>query len=169
VRSWIAPGGDLGFVAGGKTADTTINNTVTYTTGGVTYAAPAIASGQVYRVKAFGTFVAVSSVTARDAQLACFWGTTRLTALSVAVQVSTAKTTAWQAEFVLAGTSTSAIWTTGFLDSRITSLVTTDVTSVSGASPVVSGAQTLDLRFAMSVSAAGDQWVVKQVTMERLK
>jgi len=171
--NWISspPNANLGFLAGGKTADTTINDTVTYTTGGITYAAPAIASGQVYRVRAMGTFVAVSSATTRNAQVACFWGTTQLTAIAVAVGVTLAQTTSWALEIILTGTSTTAIWTTGYLDSRLNSATNVNLTesAVSGTTVVTSGAQTLDLRFSMSAAVATDQWIVKQVTIERLK
>jgi hypothetical protein len=165
--------GAIGFVAGGKTADTTINDTVTFTTGGVTYAAPAIASGQVYRVRALGTFVAVSSATSRSAQVACFWGSTQLTLNAQGVMVSSALTTSWELEFVLTGTSTTAIWTTGYFNGHINQLTSTaataQISSVSGTTTVTAGAQTLDLRFNMTAAVATDQWVVKQVTMERLK
>jgi hypothetical protein len=113
------PGPVLGWVAGSLSASTTINDTTTYTTGGVTFAAPPISNGAVYLVTAFGSFTAVSSATARNAEIACFWGATQLTAITVAVTASTAQTTNFRAEFILVGTSSTAIWTSGISDNAI--------------------------------------------------
>ena len=166
------PDPDAGVVstAGGLTASTTINDTATYTTGGITLANQIALAGSAWRVRAHGTFVAVSSATTRNAQVAVFWGSTQLVAITAAVLVSTAQTTTWELEFILAGSSTTAIWTTGFLNNNVASaaaLVQTNATPAS--TTVTAGAQTLDLRFSMSVAVATDQWVVQQVTMERIK
>jgi hypothetical protein len=159
----------LGF-SGGLTGSTTVNDTTTYTSGGVTLASQTAASGSVWRVRAHGTFVAATSATARNAQVAAFWGSTQLVAITVAVLVSTAQTTNWNLEFILSGSSTTAIWTTGFFVNEIGS---TTLQTQSEATPattaVTAGAQTIDLRVSMSTAVATDQWVVQQVTMERLK
>jgi len=163
-------------LAAGKVANTTIAATVTPTTGGVTFAAPAMASGNMYRIRAHGQFVAVSSITARNSQVSAFWGTTALPIVAIAVPVSFADTTQWELEFILVGTSTTAIWTTGYFHSRL-GLAAADtqaqrlatLTNVVPASTVVTaGALTLDLRFSMSVAVTSDSWVVQQVTMERM-
>ena len=128
-------------------------------------------------MRAMGTFVAVSSATARNAQIFPFWGSTQLTGIAVTVKVSVGQTTGWETEFILSASSTTAIWTSGFLVNKITypaiSAGTTAYQTCDVATPasvtVSSGAQTLDLRFAMSVAVATDQWVVQNVTMERLK
>jgi hypothetical protein len=161
----------IGLVAAAKTANTTVANTVTDTTGGVTYSAPAIGAGQVYRITARGTFTAANSVTARNAQIKAYWGSTALTpSLIKAVLASTAQTTNWEAEFELVGTSTTAIWTTGAFDNQVNSAtIETRLNATPASTTVTSGAQTLDLRFSMSASVAGDSWSVQQVLIERLK
>ena len=165
-------------LAAGKVANTTINNTVTPTTGGVTFAAPAIAAGHMYRIRAVGQFVAVSSATARNAQVSPFWGTVACPTLAAAIVVpaSLAQTTQWELEYILVGVDTTHAWCTGYFHSRL-GLAAADtqaqrlatMTNAAPASTVVTaGAQTLDLRFSMSVSVATDQWIVQQVTLERL-
>ena len=159
----------LGF-SGGLTANTTINDTITFTTGGITLANQVAVAGSVWRVRARGQFVAVTSITARNAQVACFWGATQLVAVTAAVLVSTTQTTRWQLEFILTASSTTAIWTTGSMISEIASATALAINDATPASTTVTaGLQTLDLRFSMSVAVATDQWVVHQVTMERLK
>jgi hypothetical protein len=154
----------------GLTANTTVNNTTTYTTGGITLASQTAATGSAWRVRAFGQFTAASSATTRNAQIACFWGTTQLTAITPAVLISQAQTTQWQVEFVLTATSTTAIWTTGTLINRVSSATALAMDNATSASTTVTaGAQTLDLRVSMSTSVAGDSWIVQQVTIERLK
>lgn len=156
-------------VAGGLVANTTINDTVTFTTGGITLASQTAAAGSVWRVRARGTFVAVSSATARNAQVACFWGSTQLTAIAVAVQASTARTAAWRVEFDLIGVDTTHVWTTGNLLNTLAAAAYTLSAATPASVAVTAGAQTLDLRFNMSTAVATDQWVIHQVTMERIK
>jgi len=154
----------------GLTANTSVASTLTYTTGGITLATQTAAAGSVWRVRAYGQFVAATSATARNAQIACFWGTTQLTAITPAVVISVAQTTGWVVEFELTATSTTAIWTTGILTGRISSATTSDNYMATAASTTVTaGAQTLDLRVSSSVVVAGDSWTVQQVTMERIK
>lgn len=164
-----APAPILGF-AGSLTANTTINDTVTFTTGGITLANQIALAGSCWRIRAMGTFVAVTSITARNAQIAVFWGITQLPLIVAAVLVSAAQTTNWELEFILTGTSATAIWTAGFFNSEVTSTTLRTQSQATPASTVVTaGAQTIDLRFSMSVAVATDQWVVQAVTMERLK
>lgn len=164
--------GPSGLLAFGSTltANTTINSTVTYTTGGVTLATQTALTGSVWRVRATGTFVAVSSVTARNAQVAAFWGTTQLVAITAPVLISVGQTTNWHLEFILTASSTTAVWTAGFLSNNVASATALVQSQATPASTVVTaGPQTLDLRFSMSVLVATDQWVVQSVTLERLK
>jgi hypothetical protein len=162
--------------AGGKTANTTINDTTTFTTGGVTLLLQTAVANAVWRVRAMGQFVAVSSATARTAQAACFWGSTQLTLVSALVLASVAQTSNWVLEFILTASSTTAIWTTGNFHNKIDypalvagSSSDSKLDLATPASTVVTaGAQTLDLRFNMTAAVATDQWVVQQVTMERL-
>lgn len=154
---------------GARSADTSIAATVTYTTGGRTLANQTAAAGTTWRVRAFGDFVAVNSATARNAQIAAFWGATQLTAISSAVVISVAQTTGWMLEFIINGTSATNLWVAGALTNRLASASISSVTTPASANvTVASGAQTLDLRFSMSVAVAGDSWTVKGVTMERI-
>lgn len=167
----------LSNAAGGLTAVTTINDTVSYTTGGVILNSQTAVGGSVWRVRAFGTFVAVSSATARNAQIVPFWGSTQLTAITPVVLASVAQTTNWEAEFVLTASSTTAVWTTGVIQNKLnypaivagTSAYEKSDHATPASTTVTAGAQTIDLRFSMSVAVATDQWVIESVTIERLK
>src|ERR1035437_6065289 len=166
----------LGF-GGGLTTSTTINDTITPTTGGATLASQAAAVGSVWRVCAYGSFVAVSSVTARNAVIQPYWGTTALPSVAVVILVSVAQTTNWMCEFTLSGSSTTAIWTSGWLQNKfdypaiVAGKSSGDKTGIATAATtsVTAGAQTIDLRFSMSSAVATDQWVVNNVTLERLR
>lgn len=154
----------------GLTANTTVTNQATFTTAGLTLSSQTAAAGSVWRIRAFGQFTAASSGTARTAQIACFWGSTQLTAITPSVLVSTAQTTQWQVEFVLTGTSTTAIWTTGTLINRVASATALALDNATPASTTVtSGAQTLDLRVRVSTAVAAESWIIQQVTMERIE
>jgi hypothetical protein len=165
-----SPAPILGF-SGGLTASTTINDTTTPTTGGVTLASQVAVTGSVWRIRAHGTFVAVSSGTARNAVAAVFWGSTQLTpTISTAVLASTAQTTNWEMEFIVTASSTTAVWETGYRNDQIGATATFSLKNATPASTTVTaGAQTIDLRFSMSAAVATDQWVVQNVTIERLK
>lgn len=153
----------------GLTANTTVTNQATFTTAGLTLTSQTATAGAVWRITAYGQFTAASSGTARTAQIACFWGTTQLTAITPTVLLSTAQTTQWQVEFELSATSTTAIWTTGTLTSRIASATALAIDNATPASTTVtSGAQTLDLRVRVSSAIAAESWIIQQVTMERL-
>ena len=159
----------LGF-AGGFTVSTTINDTNTPTTGGATLTSQVAAATAVWRVRAMGQFVAASSLTARNGQVAPFWGSTQLPQIAIAVLASTAQTTSWQCEFIITGSSTTAVWTTGYFTGELASATLLQTVLATPASTTVSaGAQTLDLRFSMSTAVATDQWIVQNVTLERLK
>jgi hypothetical protein len=166
----LAPGPALGF-AGGFTANTVINDTVTFTTGGATLTNQIALAGSVWRIRAHGTFTAVSSATARNAQMAAFWGATQLPGTATVVLVSTAQLTTWQAEIILSASSTTAVWTTGFFDGNTQSVAVARVQNniAPATTTVTAGAQTIDLRFAMSAAVAGDIWTIQNVTIERLK
>lgn len=156
-------------INGGKTANTSITNTATYTTGGVTLASQTAAAGSVWRVRAYGQFTAVSNATARTAEVACFWDGTQLAAITPTVLASTAQTTQWDVEFTLTASSTTAIWVAGKLLNRINSISALALDNVTPASATVTaGAQTIDLRFRVSSAVAAEGWVVQSVTIERL-
>jgi hypothetical protein len=163
---------DTGSLArnAGRTANTTITNQATFTTGGLTLASQTAAAGSTWRIRAFGQFTAASSATARTAQVACFWGTTQLTAITPSVLISGAQTTQWQCEFTLTASSTTAMWTAGTIIGRTASATALAIDNATPASTTVTaGAQTLDLRFRASTAVAAEGWVVQSVTMERLK
>ena len=141
-----------------------------YTTGGTNLAAQIAAAGAAWRVQAFGTFIAASSATARNALVAPFWGTTQLPGISAAVLASVAQTTAWNIEFIVSTTTTVAAWTNGILSSRVSSATLVAMGLNTPASTViVAGALALDLRFAVSAVVAGDSWSVHNVAIERIK
>ena len=155
---------------GGQTVNSTVSSTVTYTSNGITLPSQIANSGSVWRIAANGSFVAVNSATARNAQVAAYWGTTQLPVISIPVLINTAQTTNWQLELLLTGSSTTGIWTAGYLRNNIASASAVVQTQLTAASTsVTAGALTLDLRFAMSVVVASDQWVINAVTLERLK
>jgi len=163
--------GTAGVLAktGGQTANITVTNTVTYTTGGNTLASQTATTGATWRVRAFGQYAAVTSATARNAQVRPYWGTVALPAITPAVLTSAANTTQWQCEFTLTASSTTAMWTAGSLLSRVTSATAFAVDNATPASTTVTaGAQTLDLRFSMSNATPADSWIVQSVIFERL-
>jgi hypothetical protein len=163
---------DAGALArnAGKTANTTINATTTYTTGGLTLASQTAAVGSSWYIRAFGQYTAASSGTARTARVACFWGSTQLTAITPTVLTSTAQTTQWQCEFTLTASSTTAIWTAGTIIGRTASATALAIDNATPASTTVTaGAQTLDLRFSMSSAGPADSWIVQSVTMQRVE
>ena len=154
----------------GQTANVSITNQATFTTGGQTLLTQTAAVGSTWRIRAFGQFTAASSATVRTAQVACFWGTTQLVAITPSVLISVAQTTQWQCEFTLTASSTTAIWTAGTLISRIASATALAIDNATAASTTVTaGAQTLDLRFRVSSAIAAESWIIQSVIMERLK
>ena len=162
--------GNIGDASTGKsTAATNIAATTTPTTSGVTMASQTAATTGTWKVTAYGNFVAASSATARNAVITPYWGTTALPVISVAVLVSTAKTTNWSCEFELVSTSTTAVWTSGILTESIVAAGLNIDQNTPASTTVTTGAQTLDLRFSMSAVVAGDAWNVTQVVFQRIK
>ena len=162
---------DAGALArnAGRTANTSITNQTTFTTGGLTLPSQAPATNSTWRIRAFGQFDGRSSATARTAQVACFWGTTQLVAITPTVLASTAQVTQWQLEFNLTCSSATAIWTSGTLLSRIASATALAVDNATPASTVISGTQTIDVRFRVSSGIASEGWIIQGLTIERLK
>jgi hypothetical protein len=171
--NWTSVG--LGLVGGGLTADTTVNNTITYTTGGVTYAAPDLASGQIYRITSFGTFTVANSATSRNMQVAAYWGSTQLTTLAVTLHTNAAQTFGFRVESILQGTSTTAIWSSTIINTATQPSGNADpgarfANASSGTTTgLTTSGQSIDLRFSMSTSVSGDSWAVKNVLIERLQ
>jgi hypothetical protein len=165
--------GTTGVLAktGGKTAVTAVTGSLTLATGGTTLASQTAATGSTWRVMAYGTYAASSSANTRQFTMSCYWGTTQLTAVTTGnVLTNTAQTTSWKVEFELTASSTTAIWTTGILSSRVTSATIPLNNSATPASvTVTAGAQTLDFRVGQTGTAtAGDTINVQQVVIERI-
>ena len=161
-----SPAGLLGF-AGNKVSNTTIAATSVFTTGGITLASQTATATGVWRIRATGTFTAVSSATVRSAQIAAFWGATQLTAMASVVAASTAKTTPFNIDILLSGSSTTAVWTSLQSFNAITAGLS-QVTAAPASTAVTAGAQTLDVKFNMTVAVVGDSWTIWTVTIERL-
>ena len=164
--------GSVTAKAGGLTAVTAVAGSLTLATGGVTLATQVMAAGSVWRVVAYGTYVASSSATARNLSVSCFWGATALTAVTTgAVLASTGQTTPFQVELEITGSSATAAWCTGIMTSRVTS-ATIPLQNIATAASVtgLTTISTLDFRVGQTGTAvAGDTINVHSVTLERIK
>ena len=157
---------------GGLTAVTAVAGSLTLATGGVTLASQVMAAGSVWRVIAYGTYVASSSATARSLTMDCNWGGTALTSVtSGAVLVTSARTSPWQVELEISGSSATAAWCTGILTSQVTSLTIPLQTIATAASVTgLTTTSTLDFRVGQTGTAvAGDTINVHSVVIERVK
>jgi hypothetical protein len=162
----FAPQPGLLAFASGKLATLTINATTVYTTGGITLPGQIAAPGSIWRLRAYGVFTPVSSATARNWQIAPFWGTTQLTASFAVVPASSATVFSFLFDCLLIGTSSTAITTSAVC---IPGVVASPSGGAAPTSTVVAaGPQTIDLRFSMSVAVATDSWGIYAVTIERV-
>ena len=155
----------------GLTAVTAVTGSLTLATGGVTLANQTMASGSVWRIRAYGTYAAISSANTRQFTLRCLWGSTSLTATTSGnVLTSTAQTFPWSVEFVITGSSATAVWVTGILSSQVTS-ATIPLNNIATAASVtgLTTNSTLDFQVGQTGTATGDTINVHSVTMERLK
>lgn len=163
-------------ISAGLTSTTTINDTITDTTGGVTLANQSASAGEMWRIQAWGTFVAVTSITTRKAQITPYWGTTALPGVVVTVLTSVAQTTNWKADFLIVGQTSTSVWTSGGIQNKMDYPAISAGTSsfdkldlaIPASTTVTAGNQTIDLCFSMSVAVATDQWVIHNVTIERI-
>lgn len=160
-------------IASGLTTVTSVANQQTATTGGVTLKNQTLAAGASWRVRAFGTYVAASSATARNFEVSAFWGSSQLTKIAVAVLASQAQTTGWDCEFLISASSGTAAWLSGRLINQVdtaTSFNATQIATATAASNtgLSSGPQTIDFRVDTSASVPGDAINVQGVTIERL-
>jgi hypothetical protein len=165
--------GTAGVLAktGGKTSVTAVTGSLTLATGGVTLASQAMASGSCWRVRAYGTYAASSSATARTLTMSCYWGSTALTAVTTGnVLASTAQTTPWQVELEITGSSATAAWCTAVLMSQVTSATIPQQYIATAASVTgLTTTSTLDFRVGQTGTAvAGDTINVHSVTIERI-
>jgi hypothetical protein len=154
----------------GLTAVTAVTGSLTLATGGVTLANQLMAVGSVWRIRAYGTYVGITSANTRQFTLRCFWGSTALTATTSGNVLATTQTTPWSVEFVITGQSTTAVWVTGLLSSQVTS-ATIPLDNIATAASVtgLTTNSTLDFRVGQTGTATGDTINVHSVTMERLR
>ena len=153
----------------GLTAIPTITTSLTLATGGITLASQTAAAGSVWRVKAYGTYAAISSAGVRSFTMSCYWGSTQLPAITAIVIASAAQTTAWSVEFEITASSTTAVWTTGVLSSQVSSATTPlNTVATPSSTTVTAGAQTLDFRVGQTGTLTADVINVHQVVIERL-
>ena len=164
--------GSVTAATGGLTAVTAVAGSLTLATGGVTLASQVMAAGSVWRVIAYGTYVASSSAVVRNLSVSCFWGSTALTAVTTgAVLALTGQTTPFQVELEITGSSATAAWCTGIMTSRVTS-ATIPLQNIATAASVtgLTTISTLDFRVGQTGTAvAGDTINVHSVTLERIK
>ena len=162
--------------SGALTAATALTMSSSYQSGGVTLTNQILAIGSVWRIKARGNYVSISSGNSRQLSIAAFWGATQLTAVvSGNVLASTIQTTPWFFELEITASSTTAAWNTGHIynhlvtavaSAEIAPLVLLTPASVTGLS---AGPQTLDCKFLSSGTATGDACNVQNLTIERLR
>ena len=154
----------------GLTAVTAVTGSLTLATGGVTLANQTMASAFVWRIRAYGTYVGITSANTRQFTLRCYWGSTALTDITTGNVLATTQTTPWSVEFVITGSSATAVWVTGFLSSQVTS-ATIPLNNIATAAPVtgLTTNSTLDFRVGQTGTATGDTINVHSVTMERIK
>jgi hypothetical protein len=141
------------------------------TSGVVSLSNQSAASGSYWRIRAFGTYAAISSVNVRQFSIVVLWGSTTLTALlSGNVLASTVQTTNWVAEFTIVGTSTTAVSVTGHLINQIASatLQTTNILVLTSTA-VTAGAQAIFFNVGQAgTTFAGDTITVQSVLIERI-
>lgn len=158
--------------AAGLTAVTAIANQQTPTTGGVTLASQVLAANAVWSIKAFGTYVAASSATARNFEITPYWGSTALTKIAVAVLASQAQTTGWDVEFILTGSSTTALWLAGRLINQVDTVTDFNATQIAlataASNTTLTTTSTIDLRFDTSASVSGDSINVHSVVISKV-
>jgi hypothetical protein len=154
----------------GLVAVTPVTGSLTLATGGVTLANQTMAVGSVWRIRAYGTYVGVTNANTRQFTLRCFWGSTALTAVTSGNVFTTGQTTPWSVEFVITGSSATAVWVTGFLSSQVTS-TTIPLDNIATAASVtgLTTNSTLDFRVGQTGTATADTINVHSVTMERIR
>ena len=169
--------GSVIAATGGLTAVTAVTGSLTLATGGVTLASQAMAAGSVWRVRAYGTYNnASTSANARQFTMACYWGTTALTAITtgnVSTTGGATYLTNWEVEFTITGSSATAAWVTGRLFSGVTAANTASplLTNATAASTgTLTTTSTLDFRVGQTGTATSTDVInVQSVIMERIK
>jgi hypothetical protein len=164
------PSGSVWSTSAGQTSVQVITLTGSSQAFTVNLAGQTLATGQVYRVRAYGTLAAINSALGRQVRFTPIWGATALTALTSGnVLASTTQTTGWQLEFTLTASSATAIWTTGQLISRVASATTLNSDTVTPASTTgLTSASTLTIGVISSGNATSDVLNVHSVIFERI-
>ena len=162
-------GGVLSTSAG-QTSVQTLTLSGSSQTFSVSLAGQTLATGQVYRVRAYGTLAAISSANVRQVQFTPIWGATSLSSLtSSAVLASVAQTTNWQLEFTLTASSAISLLTTGQLINRYASATAIAIDNLNLASTTsLTSASTLTIGVISSGTATADVLNVNSVIIERL-
>jgi len=161
--------------AGGLTAVTAVAGSLTLGTGGVTIASQVMAAGSVWRISAYGTYAASSSVNVRSFTMSCFWGSSALTAITTGVVLaSVAQTSNWKVELEITGSSATAAWCTGILNGNVTTAIATAIPlnyiATAASVTALTTTSTLDFRVGQTGTAtAGDIINVHSVIIERIK
>ena len=155
---------------GGLTAEMTVPSTTAFQSAGGTLGEQFAVKGSVWRVRAFGQYVAASSPLPRNAQAACFWGVTQLAILSAVVTPSVAAMNNFVLEFSLVATSDGVLSVSGVLTGSANGSNPTNLSANLAAMSTVVGMaqQVIDLRFSMSSAAVSDKWLIDGVTIERV-
>ena len=164
--------GSVTAKTGGLTAVTAVAGSLTLATGGVTLASQVMASGSVWRVTAYGTYVAASSANARTLTMACYWGATKLTSVTTGnVLSAVAQTTAWKVELEISGSNATAAWCTGLLSAQVTSAtIPLNYAATAASVTGLTTTSTLDFQVGQTGTAtATDTINVHSVTLERIK
>ena len=161
-----SPLGLLGIASPG-TGPFSIGSTVTFTSGNRTLPAQSLATGTIFRIIYYITLTPISSATARNLQIAPYWGATQLGINTVAVLASSAVVVRHRGEVIITANNSGSLEVTHStigLSGGVLSLIL----PVTGAFAVGGANQAVDLRFAFSVVVAGDSVSADQVIIERL-
>jgi len=164
------PSGSVWATSAGQTSVQAITLSGSYQAFTVNLAGQTLATGQVYRVRAYGTLAAISSSLARQVRFTPVWGPSTLTSLTSSnVLANTAQTTGWQLEFTLTASSATAIWTTGQLISRVTSATALTNDTVTPASTTgLTSASTFTIEVVSVGNVVADVLNVHSVIFERI-
>jgi hypothetical protein len=136
-----------------------------FMSGGVTLSGQSLAVGSVWRLRFFGNFV-ITSGGLRHGYVQPYWGGAAAgNPLDFVFGGSTPGTDPIAGEFMIVGAGSASAYVSGYITISNNEWVTVNAL-VTGMS---TGAQTLDLQFAVSATVATEGFNVWSITMERLK
>lgn len=165
----VTPGTSI-YASAGPSSSVTINDTVTYTSSGVTLASQTLAAGAYWTITVLGVTNVVSGA-ARSFKFGVYWGGTGANLGSLAVVASTAYAGNFRIDCFIYGASTTSAFTGIKILNNITSgagynLIQVAPTTATG---LPSGAQTLDFQFGMTSAVAGDYWRIDSIVFQRVQ